>query len=70
MPDNYNGSFGLYSGDISVITLTTDVSISDAVSPICVDWNNTCFNNNISNGNIGKVNLLCTYSSNIKTFKY
>ncbi|XP_060836504.1 uncharacterized protein LOC132919163 isoform X2 [Rhopalosiphum padi] len=52
LKEDYRGYSGLYSEDIAVIVLSKRVNISDAVAPVCVDWNGI---HNVTNGTQGKI---------------
>jgi len=39
LKEDYYGYNRFYSDDIAVIVLSNRVNISDAVAPVCVDWN-------------------------------
>jgi hypothetical protein len=54
LKEDYQGYRGLYSEDIAVIVLSNRVNISDAVAPVCVDWNGIY---NVTNGTQGKVSF-------------
>jgi hypothetical protein len=54
LKEDYYGYERFYSEDIAVIVLSNRVNISDAVAPICVDWNGRY---NVTNGTQGKVGL-------------
>lgn len=55
MNEGYNGFTGLFAEDIAVIVLTKNISFSNGVVPVCVDWNNIY---NVKIGDQGKVNML------------
>jgi len=52
--ENYSGARGYYAHDIAIIVLSTRVSFSNVVAPVCIDWNGKY---NVSNGDKGKVGL-------------
>ncbi|XP_060836525.1 modular serine protease-like isoform X2 [Rhopalosiphum padi] len=52
LKEDYLGYNRYYSDDISVIVLSNKVNISDAVAPVCVDWNGRY---NVTNGAQGKI---------------
>ncbi|XP_026815136.1 uncharacterized protein LOC113555042 isoform X2 [Rhopalosiphum maidis] len=52
LKEDYLGYNRFYSDDIAVIVLSNRVNISDAVAPVCVDWNSRY---NVTNGTQGKI---------------
>ncbi|VVC38889.1 Hypothetical protein CINCED_3A014439 [Cinara cedri] len=52
LEDNYEDSSGYYANDIAIIVLKNNVIISDAVMPVCIDWNRKY---TIPSGSIGKI---------------
>jgi len=56
-----------HDGYIAVIVLENELSFSNDVSPICIDWNSIY---NIQTGDLGKVNMLyyivCSFINYIK----
>jgi len=56
LKEDYLGYNRFYSDDIAVIVLKNKVNISDAVAPVCIDWNDVY---NVTNGTEGKVGFFC-----------
>ncbi|CAH1715671.1 unnamed protein product [Aphis gossypii] len=52
LKESYDGPFGMYADDISVIVLATNIAISNGVWPASIDWSTT---NLLSNGDLGKM---------------
>jgi hypothetical protein len=55
LKEDYYGYDRFYSDDIAVIVLSNRINISEAVAPVCVDWNSRY---NVTNGTQGKVGFL------------
>ncbi|KAL4131302.1 hypothetical protein QTP88_008635 [Uroleucon formosanum] len=52
LKDNYDGPFGNYADDISVIVLASNVVVSSGVQPASIDWSAKYL---LSNGDLGKM---------------
>lgn len=57
LAEKYYGSSGNYAYDIAIIVLSTKITVSNAVLPVCIDWTEQY---SVSNGIFGKVNLFNT----------
>jgi len=54
MNEEFNGQIGFYAKDIAILVLPIKITMSNVVSPVCVDWYKRY---SISNGSFGQVNL-------------
>ncbi|XP_029345055.1 uncharacterized protein LOC100167148 isoform X2 [Acyrthosiphon pisum] len=52
LKEGYYGSTGFHAEDIAIIVLQNEVSFSNGVSPVCIDWNSKY---NEVNGDQGKI---------------
>jgi len=52
--EGYYGPTGFQSEDIAIIVLKDRISMSNDVSPVCIDWSGKY---NVVNGDLGKVGL-------------
>lgn len=52
--EGYYGSSGYHAEDLAIIVLSSKVTLSNVVLPVCVDWSKKY---SVLNGSIGKVNL-------------
>lgn len=57
LKESYYGFSGYYVDDLAIIVLHTQVTISDFVLPVCIDWSNQY---TVTNGSKGKVISLNT----------
>lgn len=57
LKEGYYGASGYHAEDLAILVLPNKIMISNVVSPVCVDWSKRY---SISNGSIGKVNVLST----------
>ncbi|XP_026811097.1 modular serine protease-like [Rhopalosiphum maidis] len=62
LKERYDGSFGMYADDISIIVLATNIAFSNGVLPASIDWSSKY---SLSNGDLGKmfglgINNTCT----------
>ena len=54
LKEGYYGSTGFHVEDIAVIVLSSKVSFSNGVAPVCIDWDSKY---NVSSRDLGKVGL-------------
>jgi len=54
LKEGYYGASGYHAEDIAILVLPIKITMSNVVSPACVDWSKRY---SISNGSVGKVNL-------------
>uniref|UniRef100_A0A2H8TX70 Notecarin-D2 n=1 Tax=Melanaphis sacchari TaxID=742174 RepID=A0A2H8TX70_9HEMI len=69
LKESYNGSSWYYADDLAIIVLYTQVTISDFVLPICIDWSKQYTVPNGSNGKVvgwGKTKMIETSSILLK----
>ncbi|XP_060836737.1 modular serine protease-like isoform X1 [Rhopalosiphum padi] len=55
LKESYNGSSGYNTDDLAIITLSKQVTISDFVMPVCIDWSEHSEQYTVPNGSNGKV---------------
>jgi len=55
LKEGYYGASGYHAEDLAILVLPIKITMSNVVSPVCMDWSKRY---SISNGSIGKVNLL------------
>lgn len=58
LEEDYYGDLWFYAYDIAILKLSANVKISDAVSPVCIDWTQ---NYTVSNGVVGKVRVMLIF---------
>lgn len=71
LEDSFRDAEGYYGNDIAIVVLKTAVVTSDAVMPVCLDWNKKF---TIPNGSVGKVPTRVLFSlpglGNCRIFVY
>lgn len=67
LKESFYGPSGYYADDLAIIVLQTQVTISDVVMPVCIDWSKQY---SVPNGSIGKVILLNVLDSYVKLFEH
>lgn len=61
LKESYYGASGYYADDIAIIVLQTQVTISNVVLPVCIDWSKQYSIPNGSNGKVILLNVLVNY---------
>jgi len=56
--EGYYGLSGYHAEDLAIIVLSNEITLSDVVLPVCVDWSKKY---SVLNGTVGKVNFYSTF---------
>lgn len=58
----YQDISGNYGSDISVVVMDKSVVFSEFIRPICMDWDSVYVREQLSDGNLGLVSTITTFS--------
>lgn len=67
LKESYYGPSGYFADDLAIIVLQTQVTISDVVMPVCIDWSKKY---SVPNGSIGKVIFKNVLDSYVELFEH